>query len=318
MTDQQFVVRDTFNIDVPPGFVTRGFSDSSHPNIPKKKPHVFTKDILRDTLAYLAMPDGDGLFFAGHYGTGKTSTPYQVAARLNWPIQSYTAHERTEFDDLVGIWKIVNGTMQFLYGPLAIAMKEGHILIINEIDRAQPGQLAGLHDIIEGHPLLIATHGGEVIHAHENFRVIVNGNSKGSGDNTGLYPGVNQLDIAFMDRFRMIECHYPSEETELNILQADAPDLPEDIRRKMVAVANHIRTLFIGGEEVAQPLTITMSTRALVRWARLTVVFRGAPNAIGYALNQALTAKAEPEQKIAIERLAMDVFGDTWSPGESS
>jgi len=317
MNQQSFVVKDTFNIDVPPGFVTRGFSDDTHPNIPKQKQHVFTKEILRDTLAYLAMPDGDGLYFSGHYGTGKTSTPYQVAARLNWPIQSITAHERMEFDDLVGLWKMVNGSMQFMHGPLSIAMQQGHILIINEIDRASPGQLAGLHDVLEGHPLIIASNGGEIIHPHEYFRIIVNGNSKGSGDSTGLYQGVNQLDVAFMDRFRMVECHYPDKDIEHHILELEASDLPEDLRHKMVAVANQVRTLFIGGEEVAQPLTITMSTRALVRWARLTVVFRGAPNAIGYALNQALIAKAEPEQRIAIERIAMDIFGDTWSSGES-
>ena len=205
--------------------------------------------------------------------------------------------------------------MEFVYGPLSVAMRDGHLFILNEVDRADPGQLAALHDVLEGHPLVIATNGGEVIHAHQNFRFIVNGNSVGSGDSTGLYQGVNQLDIAFLDRFRMVHVDYPTEDVELMILEKKAPDLPEELRKKMVRVANQIRRLFIGGEETATPLTITMSTRTLCRWAKLALAFRNAPNALSYSLNQAFLAKAEPEQRIAIERIAQDIFGTSWSKG---
>lgn len=311
--NQAMSVGTTFNLDVPSQVQTAGFSDSQNPHIPKKnEDYVFRRETLRDILSFLDDPDGDGMYFSGHYGAGKTTLPYQVAARLNWPIHSFTAHSRMEFDDLVGTWKLVNGTMEFLHGPLSVAMREGHLFILNEIDRADPGQLSGLHDVLEGHPLVIATNGGEVIHANPNFRFIANGNSVGSGDSTGLYQGVNQLDIAFMDRFRVIEIDYPSEEVEISILEKKTPELPEEIRRNMIRVANHIRKLFVGGEETATPLTITMSTRALCRWANLTLKFRNAPNALAYSLNQSLLAKAEPEQRIAIEQIAKDVFGSTW------
>lgn len=311
--DQAFQVGATFNLPVPAGHVVAGFTDVQNPNVPRvDQGYVFRRETLRDILAFLNDPDGDGLYFSGHYGAGKTTLPYQVAARLHWPVQSYTAHSRMEFDDLVGTWKLVNGVMEFLHGPLAIAMRDGHLFILNESDRADPGQLAGLHDILEGHPLVIATNGGEVIHAHENFRFIANGNSFGAGDNTGLYQGVNQLDIAFMDRFRVVEVHYPEVDVELEILEKKAPDLPLELRHKMISVANQIRRLFIGGDHAETTLTITMSTRALCRWAKLSLVFKGAPNALEYALHQSLLAKAEPEQKIAILQIARDVFGSQW------
>jgi cobaltochelatase CobS len=311
--DQAYQIGTTFNLPVPAGHVVAGFPDIQNPNVPRiDQSYVFRRETLRDILAYLNDPDGDGLYFSGHYGAGKTTLPYQVASRLNWPVQSYTAHSRMEFDDLVGTWKLVNGVMEFLHGPLAIAMREGHLFILNEIDRADPGQLAGLHDLLEGHPLVIATNGGEVMHAHENFRFLANGNSFGSGDNTGLYQGVNQLDIAFMDRFRVVEVDYPTEDVEHSILEMKAPDLPLEIRTNMIRVANQIRRLFIGGNNAETTLTITMSTRALCRWAKLSLVFKGAPNALEYALNQSLLAKAEPEQKIAILQIARDVFGSNW------
>ncbi|UZE97260.1 CbbQ/NirQ/NorQ/GpvN family protein [Alkalimarinus alittae] len=317
--DQALAVRTIFNLDVPVEVITTGFSDTNNPHVPKiNEGYIFRRETLRDILSFLDDPDEDGLFFAGHYGAGKTTLPYQVAARLSWPIQSLTAHSRLEFDDLMGTWKLVNGVMEFLHGPLAIAMREGHLFILNEIDRTDPGQLAGLHDVLEGHPLVIATNGGEVIRAHENFRFIATGNSLGSGDSTGLYQGVNQLDIAFMDRFRVVEVQYPTEDIEMAILEKKTPDLPEEIRKNMIKVANKIRNLFIGGEEVATPLTITMSTRALCRWAKLTLVFRNAPNALSYALNQSLLAKAEPEQKIAIEQIAKDVFGENWTQKDAA
>jgi cobaltochelatase CobS len=313
-TTQPHSIAGLFNVQAPAAATVNVFTDDNHFSIPLLDgKYQFRKELLRDVLAFLRDPDGDGFYFFGHYGTGKTSLPYQIAARLNYPVQSYTAHGRMEFDDLVGTWKLVNGTMEFLHGPLAIAMREGHIFILNEIDQADPGQLAGLHDIIEGHPLVIATNGGVVIRAHKDFRFIVNGNSNGTGDSTGLYQGVNQLNIAFMDRFRVVEVGYPSEDIEASILESKSPELPEQIRTNMIAIANKVRRLYIGGEETATPLTITMSTRALCRWAKLAVVFRNAPNSLEYALNQSLLAKAEPEQQIAIIEIAKGVFGKTWS-----
>jgi cobaltochelatase CobS len=317
--DQAFQIGQTFNLPVPAEHITTGFPDVQSPFVPRTNTsYVFRRETLRDILAFLNDPDGDGLFFSGHYGAGKTTLPYQVAARLNWPVQSYTAHSRMEFDDLVGTWKLVNGLMEFLHGPLAIAMREGHLFILNETDRADPGQLAGLHDVLEGHPLVISTNGGEVIHAHDNFRFVANGNSVGSGDNTGLYQGVNQLDIAFMDRFRVVEVDYPTEDVELSILENKTPDLPLIFRTKMIRVANQIRRIFVGSTSSDTTLTITMSTRALCRWAKLALTFKGAPNALEYALNQSLLAKAEPEQRIAILEIAKGVFGNDWEQDEAA
>ena len=320
LRNKPYSVGTTFGINgIPPEVKTAGFTDSANPFVPKNDPsYVFLRETLRDVLNYLTTPGGDGLFLAGHYGAGKTSLIYQVASRLHWPVQAFTAHSRMEFDDLVGTWKLVQGTMQFVHGPLAVAMKEGHIFTLNECDRADPGQLTGLHDIVEGHPLVIPTNGGEVIHAHDNFRFIATGNSVGSGDTTGLYQGVNILDIAFMDRFRLVNVDYPSVKTEQAILANKAGSLPEPIRENMVAIANQIRRLFVGDDQGSAPLTITMSTRTLIRWATLTLTYRNAPNALQYALRISLTAKAEPEQRLAIEQIARDVFGPNWSEDTTS
>ncbi|MBK1736271.1 hypothetical protein CKO15_13580 [Halorhodospira abdelmalekii] len=133
----------------------------------------------------------------------------------------------------------------------------------------------------------------------------------------GLYQGVLRQNLAFMDRFRVIQVDYPDAEVEWEMVQAAVPSLPEEIVAKMLTVAHEVRRLFVGEERGAAQLTVTMSTRTLVRWGLLVTTFKGAPNVFEYALTQALTARAEPEQREAIHQIAADVFGEYWQRSAS-
>jgi cobaltochelatase CobS len=316
---KQFPLAQTFGINTTSTMMVEGFTDDKHPAIPRKDQYVFRKNYLSDVLAYLANPCGDGLFLTGPTGSGKTSLINQVAARLNWPVQQITCHGRMELQDMIGQFMLVNGSMQFVHGPLAMAMKHGHILILNEIDLMDPSELAGLNDIIEGRPLLIPQNGGEIIQPHFKFRLIATGNSAGQGDQTGLYSGVMQQNIAFMDRFRVFEVGYPDKDQEKMILRhvleghgVSFDPVMDSITDKMIMVANEIRNLFVGSKEASGELSITMSTRTLVRWATLMLAYKRAPNAMAYSLDRALTLRAEPAQREAIHKIAENIFGDSW------
>lgn len=290
------------------------------PNIPKlDEKYHFQLDFIRTMCAFLTNPKGDALFITGPTGSGKTSGVLQVAARLFWPVQQITANAKLEICDLVGSFTLqseVKGgpaVTKFIYGPLSTAMREGHILLINEIDSMDPSELIGLNDVFDGKPLIISQNGGEIIYPHPMFRIIVTGNTVGGGDSSGIYQGTVLQNIAFLDRFRFVRVSYMAPEEEIKLI-ADQVPLNVDIIEKMVNLANSVRSLFLGSGNEEQSIRTTLSTRTLLRWALLTVNFKGAPNSVLYALNSSLLIRTPLIDKEVIFRLSKDyglVAGDT-------
>ena len=310
---RKFPIADTFGIPAPASMTVEGFADAQNPYIPARKPYVFRRDHLRDVLAFLGSPNGDGLYVTGPTGSGKTSLLEQVASRLNWGVNAATGHGRLEFNDLLGQYMLAEGgAMKWIDGPLTLAVRHGHLFLLNEIDAVDPAELIGLNEIVEGKPLAIPQT-GEVIRPHPKFRLAATGNSAGSGDPSGLYQGVLRQNIAFLDRFRLMEVGYPEPADEMKLLADVVPTMPATVMESMVRVANEIRKVFVGGPDGSGMLSVTLSTRGLVRWASLVATFKSAPNALAYSLDRALAFRAEPSEREAIHRIAKDIFGDDWT-----
>lgn len=291
-----------------------GFEPSDNPNIPRKKDYVFRKESLRDVINHLDCSFGDGLLITGPTGSGKTSLAEQVLARLHWPAQSYTCGGSTEFMDLVGQWVMVKGETVWMDGCLTKAMREGHVLILNEIDLVDPAELANMNGIMEGAPLVISQLGGEVIHPHPSFRVIATSNSNGSGSD-GLYVGVQRQNMAFLDRFNVTKVWYADEDIEMEVLEKVAPNIPKTIRKKMISLANKVRNVFAGDDDSNVDLSITFSTRTLIRWAIQTQRNQGANCPLSYALDRALLNRcSEEEEREAINSWAIAEFGSNFEP----
>ena len=217
-------------IEMPKSLQILGFSDDKNPAVPvAHENYVFRREVLRDLLGFLRKPNNDALFITGPTGSGKTSAILETCARLNWPVQSLTLNARFEFAHLTGHFTFSASApgeapqMRFQYGPLAVAMKYGQVLVLNEVDLADAGELAGLNDCLEGRPLVLADNAGEVLYPHPMFRVICTANSCGNGDNSGRYAGVQQQNLAFLDRFRFLEVPYQDAKVEEELLTKLAP-----------------------------------------------------------------------------------------------
>lgn len=293
----------------------QGFEPSNNPYVPQlNKEYVFRRETLRDVINFIDCSFGDGLMIVGPTGCGKTSLAEQVNARLNIPTLSVTCGGSTEFMDLVGMWTLQNGQTVWVDGPLTKAMRLGYMLILNEIDLVDPSELANLNAVLEGAPLVISQNNGEIVHPHTNFRLVATSNSNGSGSD-GMYVGVQRQNLAFLDRFIVIEVDYASEDIENGILEKVTPKVPKAIRERMVELANKVRKVFKGEGDDRTDLSVTFSTRTLIRWAIQTQRNQGAPCPLSYSLNRALLNRcSNPEEREAINSWAIALFGSSFNP----
>jgi midasin (ATPase involved in ribosome maturation) len=183
---------------------------------------------------------------------------------------------------------------------------------MNEIDLADAGEVSALNDVLDGRPLVIAENGGEIVRPHPRFRFIATGNSAGFGDETGRYAGVRPLNMAFMDRFRILDVPYADPKVEQALLQRMVPKLGADVAGCMVQLAGHIRRTFETGD-----CSVTLSTRGLCRWARLAHDYRRAPFPLRIALDEILLRRASPSDRDSILDQCRVIFGNLRQGAES-
>jgi cobaltochelatase CobS len=297
----------------PSGKMVKGYAAAS-PFTPAEDTKYIFHEHSRDLVVWFINPS-DPLYVFGPCGSGKTSCIKQLAARLNYPVFEVTGHSRLEFPELVGHHVVRQGSMEFEYGPLTLAMKFGALFLCNEIDLLEPSTAAGLNGVLDGQPLCIPENGGELVMPHPMFRFVATANTNGGSDETGLYQGTLRQNLAFMDRFMLCCVSYPKPEAEQSLLEKHAPALPAELRKKMVEYAGEVRRLFMGEKENAYnsgSIEITFSTRTLLRWADLTVRYQPLSKQgiqpVVYALDRALGFRACRETKAMLHGLAQRIF----------
>ena len=286
----------------PSGTTVRGYAVPSAYTPAIDHEYIFHES-SRDVVVWFLNPQ-EPLYVFGPTGCGKTSCIKQLAARLNYPIFEVTGHGRLEFADLVGHLTVKNNNMTFEYGPLALAMRYGAIILLNEIDLTSPEIAAGLNSVLDGSPLCIAENGGELIAPHSMFRLVATANTNGGGDDTGLYQGTQRQNLAWLDRFTICEVGYPSTDVEKSLLARRFPSLPQSLCATMVDYANEVRKLFMGEastSNLTNAIEVTFSTRSLLRWGDLTVRFQPLAHQgvqpVTYALDRALGFRASRETR---------------------
>lgn len=230
--------------------------------------YVFDRDKLQAVLYYLNKSYGDALFLQGPAGVGKTTLINQVAARLNWPVEEVTLCNRSVITDLVGTPVVYENNMQYVYGPLTLAMLYGHILILNEIDTVSAGDLTFLNDVIEGRVLKAPDNPNLFVRPHPLFRVVFTANTKGNGDDNGFYTGTKIFNQAFIDRMRFVTFDYNSKETESKILLMHTKLLTDKTISLLMDFVREVRFNTVGSNTSNEQLTSPLTTRTLVKIAR--------------------------------------------------
>lgn len=179
----------------------------------------------------------------GPSGSGKTKLAQSVSHYFNQPMHSINCSIDLDAESLLGFKTIVqkegHTVIDFVEGPVVKAMKEGHILYIDEINMARPETLPILHSVLDHRRMLTNPFTGEIIYAHENFTVI-------SAINEG-YVGTSPMNEALKNRFVSFSVPYLTGDALVQVVQAAYPEVNNSIVTTMLQIGNDLKNQVING-----------------------------------------------------------------------
>ena len=234
-------------------------------------PFTDVKKIIQSKLFYPA-------FITGLSGNGKTFSVEQACSQTKRELIRVNITIETDEDDLIGGFRLVDGSTVWHNGPVIEALERGAILLLDEIDLAS-NKILCLQSILEGRGVFLKKIGRWVKPA-AGFNVIATANTKGKGSDDGRFIGTNVLNEAFLERFPVtFEQDYPSPAIETKIL--DRISSEKDFNKRLVDWADIIRKTFYDGgiEEI-------ISTRRLVHIVRAYSIFKNKAKAIQVCVNR--------------------------------
>ncbi len=220
----------------------------------------------------------------GPSGSGKTRLAQSLSALFGQPMQSVNCSVDLDAEALIGFKTIIvqNGqsVIEFVDGPVITAMKEGHILYIDEINMAKPETLPILHSVLDHRRMLTNPFTAEVITAHEDFTVI-------AAINEG-YIGTSPMNEALKNRFVSFTVPYLETAQLRHVLEKAVPDAPSSTIDLLMNVSADLTKQAQNGllaDEAA-------SVRSLLNALELAV-HMPADRAIRYAIAELLEDKME-------------------------
>jgi cobaltochelatase CobS len=238
------------------------------------------------------------VFITGLSGNGKTLMVEQCCAKLKRECYRVNITRQTDEDDLLGGFRLINGNTVWQDGPVVSAMKNGGVLLLDEIDLGS-ANLMCLQPVLEGKGVFLKKIGVWVTPA-DGFTIFATANTKGKGSDDGRFVGTGIMNEAMLDRFPVtLEQPYPTRATEKKILTKAGCD-DADFRDHLTQWAEIIRKSFYEGavDEI-------ISTRRLVDIVNAFDIFGSKEKAIAMCL-----ARFDDDTKEAFLNLYSKVDAD--------
>jgi len=266
------------------------------------------------------------VMLTGHTGTGKNAAIRWFANKMGLPVYVVSLAEGTTTDQLIGMPIPVSGNggiaVEWRDGALPTALRQGGILVLDEINAADERTLMRLHDFLATEYRLNVYEkpdGAEFIEPHPAFMLVATANPADSGQ----YAGARILNEATLDRFIVAEVAYlglENPEKEAAVI-ARAGKIKHSRATRIVEVFNSVRRAAGLGEPVLetiknedgsetqkvkqQPLSmfVTASTRRAIDIALLSTEI-----SIMAAVEIAFTNKINGEDRPVVHKLFLDAF----------
>ena len=251
--------------------------------VPDKDDHFVSFGAFNDLKKVIASKIFYPTFITGLSGNGKTFGVEQACAQAKRDLIRVNITIETDEDDLIGGFRLVDGSTVWHNGPVIEALQRGAVLLLDELDLAS-NKILCLQSILEGKGVFLKKL-GKYVKPAEGFTVIATANTKGKGSEDGRFIGTNVLNEAFLERFPItFEQEYPSAKTEIRMLNNYCKELDccdDKYIANLTTWAEIIRKTFNDGgtDEV-------ISTRRLVHIIRAYAIFSDRVKAIKVCLNR--------------------------------
>ncbi|CAN9498551.1 unnamed protein product [Ophioblennius macclurei] len=217
------------------------------------------EDMLKDFLL------GEHLLLVGNQGVGKNKIVDRFLHLLNRPREYLQLHRDTTVQTLTLQPSVRDGIITYEDSPLVKAVKAGHILVIDEADKAPTNVTCILKTLVESGEMILAD-GRRIISdprdaegrpnaivMHPDFRMLVLANRPG-------FPFLgNDFFGALGDIFSCHAVDNPKPQAELAMLKQYGPDVPDATLQKLVAAFGELRAMADQGT-----ITYPYSTREVV------------------------------------------------------
>ncbi|KAL1606457.1 AAA ATPase midasin [Paraconiothyrium brasiliense] len=196
----------------------------------------------------------------GPTSSGKTSMIEYLAKRSGNKFVRINNHEHTDLQEYLGSYVSgADGKLTFQEGILVRALREGHWIVLDELNLAPTDVLEALNRLLDDNRELLIPETQEVVRPHEDFMLFATQNP------AGLYGGRKALSRAFRNRF--LELHFddiPVE--ELTEILHRRTMIPESWCKRIVSVYQELSILRQENRIFEQKSFATL--RDLFRWAQ--------------------------------------------------
>lgn len=217
---------------------------------------------------------GEHLLLMGNQGVGKNKLADRFLQLLRYPRQYIQLHRDTTVQSLTVVPSLKNGVLQYEDSPLVKACKFGHVLVIDEADKAPVQVTYILKTLLEDGTMVLSdgrkiskhlSHGQSeagIIRIHPKFRIIMLANRPG-------FPFLgNDFYKEIGDAFTTYSIDNPDKESEFALVKRYAPNVNNDLILKLIDVFDDLRKLHEEGQ-----LSYPYSTRELVNILRHMQMF---------------------------------------------
>lgn len=201
------------------------------------------------------------ILIQGPTSAGKTSMIEYLAEYSGNKFVRINNHEHTDLQEYLGTYiSGSDGKLKFQEGLLVQAMRQGHWIVLDELNLAPTDILEALNRLLDDNRELLIPETQEIVRPHDNFMLFATQNPP------GLYGGRKVLSRAFRNRF--LELHYddiPEDELEYILQKRSVNTAPSDCRR-IVSVYKELSRLRQTSRVFEQKDSFA-TLRDLFRWA---------------------------------------------------